>query len=217
VFAKRFTRSPVLPCLSRSPIFSPPSPNPFRIRTSMTPFPQPLYNPHFRDPLGSADSKALTAAVLRPQLLYFPHLQDPPGSAGNKGVIIPLESALTKNPPATPLESALTKNRGVGGTFFKPKAFFLVRSTAPSLFTSLLYEVITSVFLTFHFLRLRNLSFSASRNSFICHSLVPSAVERYGNNRGEYQLFPSWSTRRVAEGNSHLASLPQCALLWGTP
>src|SRR6266581_4474844 len=52
----------------------------FIIRTSKTPFPQLLYNPHLRAPLGSA---------------------------GNKGLITPLESALTENSPATPLESAL--------------------------------------------------------------------------------------------------------------
>ncbi len=48
------------------------------------------------------------------QLLYNPHLRAPLGSAGNKGLITPLESALTGNSPATPLESALTKTGGVG-------------------------------------------------------------------------------------------------------
>src|SRR5216683_5476541 len=52
-----------------------------------------------------------------PQLLYNPHLQTPLGSAGNKGLITPLESALTKNSPVTPVESALTKRWGVGGTY----------------------------------------------------------------------------------------------------
>ncbi len=61
--------------------------NLFRIRTSMTPLPQPLYNPHLQAPLGSA---------------------------GNKGLITPLESALTRNSPVTPVESALTKRWGVG-------------------------------------------------------------------------------------------------------
>ena len=59
----------------------------FTIRTSMTPLPQPLYNPHLQAPLGSA---------------------------GNKGLITPLESALTRNSPVTPVESALTKRWGVG-------------------------------------------------------------------------------------------------------
>src|SRR6266699_1237242 len=59
----------------------------FTIRTSETPLPQPLYNPHLRAPLGSA---------------------------GNKGLITPLESALTKNSPASLLESALTKRWGWG-------------------------------------------------------------------------------------------------------
>src|SRR6266699_212163 len=59
--------------------------NLFRIRTSMTPLPQPLYNPHLQARLGSA---------------------------GNKGLITPLESALTRNSPVTPVESALTKTGG---------------------------------------------------------------------------------------------------------
>src|SRR6266581_7001801 len=63
------------------------STNLFRIRTSMTPL---------------------------SQLLYNPHLQAPLGSAGNKGLITPLESALTKNSPATLLESALTETGGWG-------------------------------------------------------------------------------------------------------
>src|SRR6266404_5129834 len=66
------------------------SSKPFRIRTSETPLPQLLYNPHLRAPLGSA---------------------------GNKGLITPLESALTRNSPVSRLESALTKRWGVGGTY----------------------------------------------------------------------------------------------------
>ena len=68
----------------------------FTIRTSKTPLPQTLYNPHLQDPLGCADSKRLTALKFCPQPLYNPHLQDPLGSAGNTGVITPVESALTK-------------------------------------------------------------------------------------------------------------------------
>ncbi len=41
-------------------------------------------------------------------------LQAPLGSAGNKGLITPLESALTKNSPVTSLESALAERWGVG-------------------------------------------------------------------------------------------------------
>src|SRR6266702_8772243 len=55
-----------------------------------------------------------TSETPLPQLLYNPHLQAPLGSAGNKGLITPLESALTENSPVTPLESALTKTWGVG-------------------------------------------------------------------------------------------------------
>src|SRR6266851_3721709 len=56
-----------------------------------------------------------TSGTPLPQLLYNPHLQAPLGSAGNKRLITPLESALTENSPVTSLESALTKNPGVGG------------------------------------------------------------------------------------------------------
>src|SRR6266478_710487 len=74
---------------SLTPRHSPLTTNSFIIRTSMTPL---------------------------PQLLYNPHLQAPLGSAGNKGLITPLESALTKNSPATPLESALTETGGWGAS-----------------------------------------------------------------------------------------------------
>src|SRR6266702_271721 len=69
------------------PRHSPLTTNSFTIRTSETPLPQPLYNPHLQTPLGSA---------------------------GSKGLITPLESALTRNSPVTSLESALTKTGGVG-------------------------------------------------------------------------------------------------------
>src|SRR6266851_9309734 len=63
------------------------SSKPFIIRTSETPLPQLLYNQHLRAPLGSA---------------------------GNKGLITPLESALTENSPVSRLESALAEKWGVG-------------------------------------------------------------------------------------------------------
>src|SRR6266699_2378602 len=56
-----------------------------------------------------------TSKTPLPQLLYNPHLPAPLGSAGNKGLITPLESALTKNSPVSRLESALTKTWGGGG------------------------------------------------------------------------------------------------------
>src|SRR6266516_1177942 len=59
----------------------------FTIRTYKTPLPQPLYNPHLQAPLGSA---------------------------GNKGLITPLESALTKNSPVSRLESSFTETWGWG-------------------------------------------------------------------------------------------------------
>src|SRR3989442_10189900 len=53
-----------------------------------------------------------TSETPLPQLLYNPHLRAPLGSAGNKGLITPLESALTKNSSVSRLESALTKTGG---------------------------------------------------------------------------------------------------------
>ena len=69
------------------PRHSPLTTNSFTIRTSKTPLPQLLYNPHLRARLGSA---------------------------GNKGLITPLESALTKNSPVSLLESALAESGGWG-------------------------------------------------------------------------------------------------------
>src|SRR5216117_3394287 len=60
-----------------------------------------------------------TSETPLPQLLYNPHLQAPLGSAGNKGLTTPVESALTENSPVTPVESALTKSGG-GGMVFSP-------------------------------------------------------------------------------------------------
>src|SRR5260370_25431818 len=65
-------------------------------------------------PLTTNSFTIRTSKTPLPQLLYNPHLQLPLGSAGNKGLITPLESALTRNSPVTSLESALTKNPGVG-------------------------------------------------------------------------------------------------------
>src|SRR6266446_1344912 len=76
-------------CSSLIPRHSPLATKSFTIRTSETPLPQPLYNPHLQAPLGSA---------------------------GNKGLITPLESALTENSPVSLLESALAERWGVGAS-----------------------------------------------------------------------------------------------------
>src|SRR6266851_344273 len=78
-------------------------------------FPSSLIPRH--SPLTSKSFTIRTSKAPLPQLLYNPHLQAPLGSAGSKGLITPLESALTKNSPVTPVESALTKRWGVGGTY----------------------------------------------------------------------------------------------------
>src|SRR6266567_7448369 len=66
-----------------------------------------------------------TSETPLPQLLYNPHLRARLGSAGNKGLITPLESALTRNSPVSRLESALTKKWGVG--VYPANAEFLLR------------------------------------------------------------------------------------------
>ncbi len=86
------------------PRHSPLTTKSFTIRTSNTPLPQLLYNPHLQTPLGSAGNKGLITP-LESALT---------STAGNKGLITPLESALTKNSPASLLESALTKRWGWG-------------------------------------------------------------------------------------------------------
>src|SRR3989441_7601000 len=65
-------------------------------------------------PLTTNSFTIRTSETPLPQLLYNPHLQARLGSAGNKGLITPLESALTRNSPVTSVESALTKRWGVG-------------------------------------------------------------------------------------------------------
>src|SRR6266704_329848 len=70
-----------------------------------------------QSPLTAKSFTISTSETPLPQLLYNPHLQASLGSAGNKGLITPLESALTKNSPVSRLESALTKRWGVGVRF----------------------------------------------------------------------------------------------------
>ncbi len=73
--------------------------------------------------LSQCSSKSFTIRTSKtplPQLLYNPHLQAPLGSAGNKGLITLLESALTKNSPVSLLESALTKKWGWGERSLRP-------------------------------------------------------------------------------------------------
>jgi hypothetical protein len=67
-------------------------------------------------PLTTKSFTIRTSKTPLPQLLYNPHLRAPLGSAGNKGLITPLESALTKNSPVSLLESALAERWGVRGT-----------------------------------------------------------------------------------------------------
>ena len=63
----------------------------------------------------SEENKRLTATKFPSQLFCLQHLRRPLASALSKGLITPIESALTENVSVTPLESALTKNIGGGG------------------------------------------------------------------------------------------------------
>ncbi len=80
-----------------------------------SPFPQGNSAPFCTISVHSKSFRIRTSKTPLPQLLYNPHLQTPLGSAGNKGLITPLESALTRNSPVSLLESALTKNIGGRG------------------------------------------------------------------------------------------------------
>src|SRR5438445_3080652 len=88
-----------------------------------------------------------TSEIPLPQLLYNPHLQAPLGSAGNKGLITPLESALTRNSPASPLESALTKRWGVGVILATPE--FATHHSSPPLCSSPFFSDYSTLFCTF--------------------------------------------------------------------
>ncbi len=120
VYTEAHARQFPVPGLAPVSICHPLPCNSLRVRTSKTPLPQPLCNPHLRRPFGCAGNKGLASARIHRQLFCNQHLRTPLRSAGNTGVINLLESALTKNAPATPLESALTKNRGGGGTAALP-------------------------------------------------------------------------------------------------
>src|SRR5207245_1501126 len=61
------------------------------------------------------ENKGLTATRFFSQLLCLQYLRDPLASVLSKGLITPLESALTENAPVTPLESVLTKKGGGRG------------------------------------------------------------------------------------------------------
>ncbi len=81
-----------------------------------------------QSPLTAKSFTIRTSETPLPQLLYNPHLQASLGSAGNKGLITPLESALTENYPVTPVESALTKRGGWGYGAFRSVFWTPVKS-----------------------------------------------------------------------------------------
>ncbi len=146
------------------PRHSPLTTNSFIIRTSMTPLPQLLYNPHLRAPLGSA---------------------------GNKGLITPLESALTENSPVTPVESALTKRGGVGS------------------FPSLQHSDIPIClpFIPFIFIRFHTLlhSFARTKNSTLLFSCSSTLFNQ--NIRGWVNLMPIHRSHQFGRslGRNHLS------------
>src|SRR5260370_35511133 len=109
VYTEAHPRQSPVPGLAPVSICHPLPFNFLRIRTSKNPLPQPLYNPHFRSPLGCVGNKGLTSTRIHRQLFCNQHLRVPLRSAGTTGLIIPLESSLTKNAPATPLHSDLSR------------------------------------------------------------------------------------------------------------
>src|SRR6266581_7173950 len=140
------------------PRHSPLTTNSFIIRTSMTPFPQPLYNPHLQAPLGSA---------------------------GNKGLITPLESALTKNSPVTSLESALTKRWGVGVILATPE-FATRHSSLPTMFKSFLFRLFQTLL---HSSKTQLFCFHAIPRSFAKTPGV-GGVRAYGPQSTRHSMSP---------------------------
>ena len=126
------------------PRHSPLATNSFTIRTSKTPLPQPLYNPHLQAPLGSA---------------------------GNKGLITPLESALTKNSPVTPVESALTKSGGVGVILATPE-FATRHLSLPTMFKSFLFRLFHTLLHFFAHIKNSTHLFSCSSTLFAKNTRV---------------------------------------------
>ncbi len=102
-----------------------------------------------------------TSMTPLPQLLYNPHLQAPLGSAGNKGLITPLESALTRNSPVSHLESALTERWGVG-----PSPAFNIQAFRSGFHSSPLFSYSSKLFCTFlHLSKTEPFYFHAIPNS----------------------------------------------------
>ena len=90
-------------------------------------------------------------------------------------------------PPSCPLPAA----GGPARRGLPAQAGGAARPCACSVFsvisaTFVLIPALSSKNLSFVFICLRTLSFSVSRNPFVCHS--------YENNRGGYQQFPKWNS-----------------------
>src|SRR6266436_6468135 len=116
-------------------------------------------------PLTTNSFTIRTSKTPLPQLLYNPHLQAPFGSAGNKGLITPLESALTKNSPVTPVESALTKRWGVGVILATPE-FATRHSSLPTMFKSFLFRLFHTLLRFFAPVKNSTLLFSSNSELF---------------------------------------------------
>ena len=152
-------------------------------RTSKGTRQQPLCFPHFRDPLGSADSKGLTAPKFLLQVLYNLHLRTPSGSAGNKELITPVESALTENHSVTPLESALAKNPREGIAFRSSTSFTSSTSSTFSqthcLLTPLRRYFFISLFPFFPNRKQTRLRRGRIRNRLQLRELLPQRLRNY--------------------------------------
>ncbi len=106
-----------------------------------------------------------TSETPLPQLLYNPHLQAPLGSAGNKGLITPLESALTENSPVSRLESALAERWGVGVILATPE-FATSHSSLHTMFKSFLFRLFHTLLHFFAHIKNSTHLFSCSSTLF---------------------------------------------------
>src|SRR6266702_4292127 len=121
-----------------------------------------------------------TSETPLPQLLYNPHLQTPLVSAGNKGLITPLESALTENSPVTPVESALTESGGWGS--FLPLRNSPYATRHYPLCSSPFFSDYSTLFCTFLYI---------SKTQPICFHAVPRSLRKTPGCGGGTLIFPT--------------------------
>ena len=103
----------------------------FRGSSAESGFPQPLSMSHFHGLFASVANKELTALASRPQPLYQQHLRDPLGCVAIKGLITPLDSALTRKSCPNSFICNTSKKHGGGGVMVNQKYEFKSRMVLP--------------------------------------------------------------------------------------